>query len=150
MRLIYQNAQTFNKPGTAYNIQSIKFAKKFEEEFEKKIVDAHETNEFTKKISKVISSLMRREDSLAFRAPVDPVILEIPDYLEVIERPMDLGTIMNRINQYTEFKVFVSDLFLVWDNCCRYNPKQNQIHQTALRLREFTTKQLKRLCSSVE
>merc|ERR1712228_246446 len=74
--------------------------------------------------------------------------LEIPDYHEVIDHPMDLGTIMNKINNYSQFKEFVADLFLVFDNCTRYNPKQNMIHQTALKLRDYATKQLGRICQS--
>eukprot|EP01083_Nonionella_stella_P066570 175410_1 len=148
MRLVYQNATTFNKPSTQYYMSATKFGKKFEEEFERKVVDQHETNSFTRKIHKVVSSLIRRDDSIPFRAPVNPQVLEIPDYLDVIDTPMDLGTILNKISYYTQFKHFVHDLFLVWDNCCRYNPKQNQIHQTALKLREYTQKQLNRLCPS--
>ena len=149
MRLIYQNACTFNKPGSPFYAAASKFAKKFEDEFEKKILDQHETNEFTKRIAKVVSILIKRDDAAAFRMPVDPKVLEIPDYFDVVDNPMDLGTILNRINLYTKFKQFVADLFLVWDNCCRYNPKQNAIHQTALKLREHTTRQLNRLCQSV-
>ena len=149
MRLIYQNACTFNKPGTPFYGAAIKFAKKFEEEFEKKIIDKYETNDFTKRIAKVVSTLIKRDDAAPFRMPVDPQVLEIPDYFEVIDHPMDLGTILNEINLYTQFKKFVADLLLVWDNCCRYNPKQNAIHQTALKLREYTTKQLNRLCQEV-
>merc|ERR1712228_1068553 len=74
--------------------------------------------------------------------------LEIPDYHEGIDHPMDLGTIMNKINNYSQFKEFVADLFLVFDNCTRYNPKQNMIHQTALKLRDYATKQLGRICQS--
>jgi len=146
MRLIYQNAQTFNKMGTSTYNMSVKFHKKFEEEFERKIVDLHERNEFTHRIAKVMACLMKNADSLAFRLPVDPVLLEIPDYLDVIETPMDLGTIYNRIDSYTQFKRFVADLLLVWDNCCTYNPKGNLIHQQALKLREYSIKQLTRLC----
>eukprot|EP01084_Bolivina_argentea_P292651 503150_1 len=148
MRLIYQNATTFNKPTTPYYVAATKFAKKLEEEFERKVVDAHETNEFTKKICKVIVTLIKRDDSIPFRAPVNPQVLEIPDYHDVIETPMDLGTILNKINYYTQFKHFAHDLFLVWNNCCRYNPKQNQIHQTALQLKSYTQKQLNRYCQS--
>ena len=150
MRLIYQNACTFNKPGSSFYGAASKFAKKFEDEFDKKILDQHENNDFTKRIAKVISILIKRDDAAAFRMPVDPKVLEIPDYFDVVENPMDLGSILNRIHAYTKFKEFVADLFLVWDNCCRYNPKQNAIHQQALKLRDVTTKHLNRLCQSVK
>ena len=150
MRLIYQNAMTFNKPHSTFYASANKFGKRFEEEFEKKIVDAHETNDFTIRIHKVLSSLIKRDDSIPFRAPVNPQVLEIPDYLDVIEHPMDLGTIMNKIHRYSQFKPFAADLYLVWDNCMRYNPKQNAIHHTAIKLRDFTGRQLGKLCPSVE
>lgn len=150
MRLIYQNAQTFNKMGTSTYTASVKFANKFEQEFEQRIINTHEMNPFTQKIAKVVATLIKRDDSMPFRMPVNPKVLDIPDYHDVIDQPMDLGTIYNKIDQYTQFKHFVADVFLVWDNCCRYNPKANTIHQTALKLREYTMKQLDRLCARVE
>jgi len=32
-------------------------------------------------------------ESLPFRIPVDPEALGIPDYLDIIKKPMDMGTI---------------------------------------------------------
>eukprot|EP00485_Elphidium_margaritaceum_P009048 CAMPEP_0202685892 /NCGR_PEP_ID=MMETSP1385-20130828/1719_1 /ASSEMBLY_ACC=CAM_ASM_000861 /TAXON_ID=933848 /ORGANISM="Elphidium margaritaceum" /LENGTH=633 /DNA_ID=CAMNT_0049340363 /DNA_START=384 /DNA_END=2285 /DNA_ORIENTATION=- len=146
MRLIYQNACTFNKPGTLYHSAALKFARKFEEEFEKKIVDVHEHNEFTRQIAKVTLALIKNSDAAPFRMPVNPRALSIPDYLDVIREPIDLGTILGRVHCYTRFEAFCADLYRVWDNCCRYNPKANAIHQLALRLRDLTTKHLRRLC----
>jgi hypothetical protein len=33
-----------------------------------------------------------------FHEPVDPIKLEIPDYIDVIKHPMDFGTIKNKLN----------------------------------------------------
>ena len=37
-----------------------------------------------------------------FNAPVDPVALGIPDYTEVVRKPMDLGTVEKRIRRQLE------------------------------------------------
>jgi len=146
MRLIYQNACTFNKMGTSFYLSGVKLAKKFEEEFERKILDQFETNEFTKKIAKSVIQIIKREDAAPFRMPVNVEALQIKDYFDIITRPMDLGTILNRIHLYRDFRKFAEHVYLVWNNCTTYNPKDLDIHQTALRLGEYTTKQLLKYC----
>jgi hypothetical protein len=39
------------------------------------------------------ASQIRRKNSWPFLEPVDPVALNIPDYLEVVTTPMDLTTV---------------------------------------------------------
>jgi hypothetical protein len=46
----------------------------------------------------LLSSLRRdRTNVQYFLAPVDPVALNAPNYLEVIKRPMDLGTVARKL-----------------------------------------------------
>eukprot|EP00850_Spirogloea_muscicola_P025893 SM004704S16641 [mRNA] locus=s4704:340:1107:+ [translate_table: standard] len=67
---------------------------------------------------------MRLEEAAPFRAPVDPVALDIADYFEVIDKPMDLGTIRRRLaagGHYASAAHVRADVELVWANCQRYN-----------------------------
>ena len=41
--------------------------------------------------------MLGMDDSYPFREPVDPVALQIPDYLQIIKHPKDLGTIGAKI-----------------------------------------------------
>ncbi|KAI5288137.1 hypothetical protein KEM54_005439 [Ascosphaera aggregata] len=59
----------------------------------------------------------------AFYLPVDPVALNIPNYHSIIKRPMDLGTIQNKLkaNLYENAKEFEADVRLMFKNCYRFN-----------------------------
>lgn len=44
-------------------------------------------------MGKLVNTFMNRQDTLAFREPVDPKAMNIPDYFQIIKNPMDLGTV---------------------------------------------------------
>ncbi|XP_071386690.1 ATPase family AAA domain-containing protein 2-like [Centroberyx affinis] len=58
----------------------------------------------------------------AFAKPVN--IEEVPDYLAVVERPMDLSTLLSNIDRhrYVTVSQFLSDADLIWRNALEYNP----------------------------
>ncbi|KAF7690332.1 hypothetical protein HF521_012136 [Silurus meridionalis] len=60
-----------------------------------------------------------------FSKPVD--IEEVSDYLEVIREPMDLSTIMTKIDtqKYTTAKDFLKDIDLICSNALEYNPDKD-------------------------
>ncbi|KAG9282866.1 ATPase family AAA domain-containing protein 2B [Astyanax mexicanus] len=60
-----------------------------------------------------------------FSKPVD--IEEVSDYLEVIREPMDLSTIMTKIDtyKYITAKDFLKDLDLICSNALEYNPDKD-------------------------
>uniref|UniRef100_A0AAR2KAC1 ATPase family AAA domain-containing protein 2 n=1 Tax=Pygocentrus nattereri TaxID=42514 RepID=A0AAR2KAC1_PYGNA len=60
-----------------------------------------------------------------FSKPVD--IEEVSDYLEVIREPMDLSTIMMKIDthKYTTAKDFLMDVDLICSNALEYNPDKD-------------------------
>ncbi|CAF4535230.1 unnamed protein product, partial [Rotaria sp. Silwood2] len=45
----------------------------------------------------IIHTLISAEESCAFRQPVDPVALNIPDYPMIIKHPMDISTMHNKL-----------------------------------------------------
>jgi transcriptional activator SPT7 len=47
----------------------------------------------------------------------------LDDYPDVIKRPMDLSTLKKNLKKcvYKKRKEFISDLFLIWENCKNYN-----------------------------
>ncbi len=48
----------------------------------------------------------------------------MPDYLEIVERPMDLETMMVKVNQgiYHSAHQFLEDIDLIVNNALNYNP----------------------------
>ncbi|XP_078130289.1 ATPase family AAA domain-containing protein 2B isoform X1 [Sander vitreus] len=60
-----------------------------------------------------------------FSKPVD--IDEVSDYLEVIRQPMDLSTVMTKIDtlQYLTVKDFLMDIDLICSNALEYNPDKD-------------------------
>ncbi|XP_076942623.1 uncharacterized protein LOC143612552 [Bidens hawaiensis] len=58
----------------------------------------------------VIIKTMRLDAADPFNRPVDPVALEIPDYFDVIDTPMDFGTIFNNIENGVKY-VNAADVF---------------------------------------
>jgi len=77
----------------------------------------------------ILRALVREKYSWPFLEPVDPVALELPDYFEIIKKPMDLGTVRNRLdkklyNSVSEFKV---DVDLTFQNALTYNQPGSDI-----------------------
>ncbi|XP_062251433.1 bromodomain testis-specific protein isoform X2 [Platichthys flesus] len=71
----------------------------------------------------VIKALLRHHFSWPFRQPVDAVKLSLPDYYTIIRNPMDLGTIMKRLQNkyYWEAHECIKDFNTMFTNCYMYN-----------------------------
>mmetsp|Transcript_27087 Transcript_27087/g.23975 ORF Transcript_27087/g.23975 Transcript_27087/m.23975 type:complete len:81 (-) Transcript_27087:491-733(-) len=59
-----------------------------------------------KRLKQVMQSLFDNNESLEFRQPVDVEGLGLPDYFDIVKRPMDLGSVRKNLNankfQYVE------------------------------------------------
>ena len=58
-----------------------------------------------------------------FLKPVDTELLNIPDYLEIIQKPMDFGTIKKKLmnKSYNTIDEYIEDIYQIFENCRRYN-----------------------------
>ncbi|XP_071715201.1 transcription factor GTE12 [Rutidosis leptorrhynchoides] len=85
---------------------------------------------------KMLKALMTHEYGNVFNTPVDPVAFEIPDYFDIISHPMDLGTILKKLenNAYPFAEAFADDIRLTFSNAMRYNPPANVVHVMAKQL----------------
>lgn len=70
-------------------------------------------------------------ESLPFRQPVDPQVLQIPDYFDIVKRPMDLSTIKKKLDmgQYSDPWQYVEDVWLMFDNAWLYNRKTSRVYR---------------------
>ena len=73
-----------------------------------------------------------------FGRPVDPVELDLPDYLEIIKSPMDLGTVRRKVEGggYRDIEAVAKDVLLTFDNALHYNPETSTVSQLARRLKD--------------
>ena len=76
-----------------------------------------------------------------FNNPVDPVELGLPDYFEVIKRPMDLGTIKKKLENgcYHSLEEFESHVHLTFDNAMLYNPEGSVVYNMAKEMKDKFT-----------
>ncbi|KAI8811861.1 Bromodomain-containing protein [Cladochytrium replicatum] len=72
---------------------------------------------------RVIKAIRRLKDAIPFNQPVDPILLNIPNYFKVVKNPMDLSTIEKKltVNQYTSTVDFLKDCQLMFENCYTFN-----------------------------
>jgi E1A/CREB-binding protein len=56
-------------------------------------------DELRQALMPTLEKLYRQDpESLPFRQPVDPTLLQIPDYFDIVKRPMDLSTIKKKLD----------------------------------------------------
>ncbi len=66
-----------------------KISKRFKEDMGGPV----QLNWVMKQCQQILKALMTHKYGWPFNQPVDPVLLCIPDYFDVIKHPMDLGTV---------------------------------------------------------
>merc|ERR1719412_2506469 len=73
-----------------------------------------------------------------FRTPVDPTALGIPDYFDIIKKPMDMSQIKRKLDvgTYTDPWDFVADVFLMFENAWVYNRKTSRVYRYCSKLAE--------------
>lgn len=77
-----------------------------------------------------------RSNRGVFNEPVDPQALGIADYFYVIRRPLDLGTVRERMQSGVWYRFPVDaarDIRLVFRNAIVYNPVRRHVARAALR-----------------
>ncbi|KAL1635628.1 transcription initiation at TATA-containing promoter protein [Neofusicoccum ribis] len=82
----------------------------------------------------VIAEMLKpkyRDFSYPFLQPVDPVALNIPQYLKIIKKPMDLGTVQSRLKhgEYASAKDVKADIDLIFANCFKFNPEGDDVNK---------------------
>ncbi|XP_039757443.1 bromodomain adjacent to zinc finger domain protein 1A isoform X2 [Pararge aegeria] len=91
-------------------------------------------------LAQLLTDAMRHKDSWPFYEPVP--VDEVPDYLNVIEQPMDLSTIKAKLesSQYATDAALVADVALVFNNCYTYNKDSHPVAKAGMRLEKFISK----------
>ena len=163
VRLVWGNALKYNPPeNPVYAL-----ADRMDAEFEKKLAELSGVPLTTapaagaapaaaakgpavpfKDVKALLKILDNHKLSAPFRTPVDWEKGGLTNYLQVVERPMDLGTIGAKLDgaePYATTAELLADVDLVWANCIKYNGEGAWISEHAQQLREHTAKKVKQL-----
>uniref|UniRef100_A0A3B4F6M7 histone acetyltransferase n=1 Tax=Pundamilia nyererei TaxID=303518 RepID=A0A3B4F6M7_9CICH len=103
------------------------------------ILTVFKPEELRQALMPTLESLYRQDpESLPFRMPVDPQLLCIPDYFDIVKNPMDLSTIKRKLDtgQYQEPWQYVEDIWLMFNNAWLYNRKTSRVYKYCSKLAE--------------
>lgn len=83
------------------------------------------TDEQRKWCLKVITHLFKWKLTVFFRRPIDPNKDQLPNYFQIIQKPMDLETVKKTLlnGNYQSIQSFISDLQLIFENAKTYHGK---------------------------
>ncbi|KAI8885921.1 Bromodomain-containing protein [Backusella circina FSU 941] len=97
----------------------------------------------------LVETLKKNKWAMAFLQPVDPESLNIPDYFDIIKKPMDLSLVSAKLKQepcpYFSREEAINDIQLMFDNCYLYNNKTDPVCFQAKKLEEAFKKGLTKL-----
>lgn len=80
-------------------------------------------------LSSLVDDVIKQKQSWPFIKPVSAS--EVPDYFDVIKRPMDLGKIKSKLNlgEYRTNEQVMKDIEQVFFNCDLYNIADSEIYR---------------------
>ncbi|CAE1317378.1 Bromodomain-containing protein 4B,Bromodomain testis-specific protein,Bromodomain-containing protein 3,Bromodomain-containing protein 4,Homeotic protein female sterile,Bromodomain-containing protein 4A,Bromodomain-containing protein 2 [Acanthosepion pharaonis] len=73
-----------------------------------------------------------------FYKPVDAELLGLHDYHDIIKKPMDLGSIKQKMDnrEYKSAAEFAEEVRTIFTNCYRYNPQDSDVVMMAKKLQD--------------
>lgn len=100
-----------------------------------------------KHIIRLLGNLKRSKDAAAFLHPVDPVALNIPNYSNIVAKPMDLSTLeeKEKSHEYPTIDAFVADFNQIIQNSEIFNGTLHGVTQSAYKLKASFLKQMEKL-----
>ncbi|XP_010553138.1 PREDICTED: transcription factor GTE5, chloroplastic-like isoform X2 [Tarenaya hassleriana] len=106
------------------------------------------TVQIFKNCNNLLTKLMKHKFGWVFNAPVDVEGLGLHDYHTIVKKPMDLGTVKNRLskNWYKSPLELAEDVRLTFNNAVLYNPKGHEVHHMA----EHLSKMFEEKWASIE
>ena len=91
----------------------------------------HHWEKVAKRMMAHMTNTQKNPKAWIFLEPVNPEKLGINDYHDIIQRPMDFGTIKDKLNRhgYMSMQNFLQDVEVVFSNCLLYNGELSQVSQ---------------------
>jgi hypothetical protein len=100
-------------------------------------LDSEAQARLLKRMDKVVAAVMKMKNALPFLEPVNPERDGCPDYLDRVKKPMDYGTIKDRLaagGYYTSALQVAEDSRRVTENCILYNGEGHPFAKYAMEL----------------
>ncbi|PFH52313.1 hypothetical protein AMATHDRAFT_140606 [Amanita thiersii Skay4041] len=142
IELVFSNCRKFNPPRTFPVTCADTVEKAFKKEWPKLIERKLSWTE-KRGLQGVMTNLVKDPISWVFREPVDPVILGIPTYFDVIPRKdaRDLRTIRQKLDndKYDTVEAFDADIELMIQNAIKFNGADSEVGLIATSLRQKFT-----------
>ncbi|PSS31185.1 Bromodomain-containing protein [Actinidia chinensis var. chinensis] len=93
----------------------------------------------------ILDRLQKKDTHGVFSEPVDPN--ELPDYREIIEQPMDFGTVRKKLDEgcYSNLQEFETDVFLICSNAMQYNAPDTIYFRQARSIQEMAKRDFENL-----
>ncbi|XP_004300627.1 PREDICTED: bromodomain-containing protein 4 [Fragaria vesca subsp. vesca] len=120
-QMLSDSANSSKKPAGSLTIKSSKSLGSTSSQYNKQDLDT---------ALLIIKKVMKMDAAEPFNVPVNPEALGIPDYFDVIDTPMDFGTICTNLElglKYKNSEDVYKDVQYIWDNCHKYNNKGDYI-----------------------
>ncbi|KAJ7969374.1 Transcription factor like [Quillaja saponaria] len=97
--------------------------------------------ELMRQFATILRQITQHKWAWPFLEPVDVKGLGLHDYYDVVEKPMDFGTIKNKMEAtdgtgYKNVREIYADVRLVFKNAMKYNDEKNDVHVMAKTLLE--------------
>ena len=98
----------------------------------------------------MLNEFMKRPETEPFNEPVDWKGLNLPNYPLIISKPMDLGTVRDRMSngKYSTAEQFAVDVRLVFNNAMRFNQDGSGIYVVAENLSKQFERRYARITKS--
>ncbi|GLB35736.1 putative peptidase family M1 domain [Lyophyllum shimeji] len=138
VELVFSNCRQFNPPATfpvtCADVVERAFKKEWAKAMEKKLSWMEKRG-----LQGVMTALVKEPMSWVFREPVDPVLLGIPTYHDIIPKKnaRDLKTIRQKLDadKYETVEAFEADIELMINNAITFNGLESEVGQIAISLR---------------
>ncbi|EEF32463.1 uncharacterized protein LOC8276725 isoform X2 [Ricinus communis] len=103
-----------------------------------------------KSLELILDKLQKKDTYGVYAEPVD--LEELPDYLDVIDHPMDFATVRKKLGNgsYSTLEQFESDVFLISSNAMQYNSPETIYHKQARAIQELARKKFQKLRIDIE
>jgi hypothetical protein len=112
----------------------------------------------------IIKYMQRHANGGPFLLPVDPIALGVPNYLEVVKQPMDVSTVLQKLQEgsYSNPRPvhrnpvvcmlrgpFRDDVSLIFDNAMLFNPPDDWIYQAAMVMKKQVLQKIDQVCRNM-
>ncbi len=142
--------QSKRMPSTVFNVDDsraplVQVEKKKRDAYVKAEQKLKEPVEFIRRCEYVLGRLKAHECAEPFMEPVDPEVLGIPDYFQIIKEPMDFSKVEKRLRSgfYKSPNEFEDDIRKIWNNATTYNKPNTEIYHMTLKISAFFDKLVK-------